>query len=60
MSRINFKVSGKRAAQRLVGRYKGAQAFVYLSIFTLAPLLNRLHDEQANPNPDDRVHVQSQ
>lgn len=52
MSRIDFEVSGKRSTQRLIGRYEGAQTLIDLAVFALSPLLNRLHCQQANTDPD--------
>jgi hypothetical protein len=50
---VDFKAARERAAQRLVGGDERAQSLVDLPVLAVAPLLHRLHDEQANSDAND-------
>src|SRR6185312_1798393 len=60
VSRIDREVAGKRSAERLVRRDQGSQAFVDLPILPFAPLLHRLHQQQADAHADERDHGQTE
>jgi hypothetical protein len=51
---VDFKAARERAAQSLVGGDERAQSLVDLSVLAVAPLLHRLHDDQANRDANER------
>ena len=50
----------ERAAQRLVGRNQGLEPFIDLPVFTLAPFLHRLHEDQTNAHHQTGNQQQTQ
>jgi hypothetical protein len=60
VGRIDGEIACKGTAQRLVGGNQCSEAFVNLAVLSLTALLNRLHCEQSNADPDEGNHTQAQ
>ncbi len=57
---IHGEFAGEGTPQRFISRNQGAQALVYLAVFPLPALLDRLHREQSDADADEGYHGKSE